>query len=434
MNIRVEATGPCRKEVHVEFPAEAVGKEFAKIVEEYAAVARIPGFRPGRAPRDLVKRRFQKEIVDELKGRLVPQGYQAAVKQEKLETVTVLDVKEQDLKEGNPFAFTIKLDVAPSFELPVYKGLAVKGEKLEIKDEDVDAVIQNIREQNVKYTDSAGRPVQAGDMVQVDFTATSEGKPLGELSEKAASLGSAKDFWLIADQENEFLPGFAAGVLGATVGEQRTIAVTFPADFTEASVAGRKADFATTIKAIREKQLPPIDAEFLKSLGVEDEAKLKERVRSDLQEMRKNNERARVEGELIKQLVAGTTLDIPESVLQEETQQAVYDMVRSNTSRGVAKDEIESNKDQLFDAASKSAAERIKVRYILRKIAAAESISATKEEIQQRIVELARRYQMPPERFEQELDKNNSLGRVADEVRLMKTVSWIYDQAKVEVA
>lgn len=434
MNIRVEATGPCRKEVHVEIPAEKVGEEFSKIINEYVAVARIPGFRPGRAPRDIVKRRFLKEINEEVKGRLVPQGYQAAVKQEKLETVTVLDVKENELKEGSAFGFTIKVDVAPDFEMPTYKGLAVKTQKVELKDEDVEAVITNIREQNVKYTDITGRAVQAGDMVQVDFTATSEGKPLSEISEKAASLGSAKDFWLIADQENEFLPGFAAGVLGAKIGDKRTIEVTFPADFTEKSVAGRKAEFVTDIKAIREKQLPPIDEEFLKSLGVESDATLRERIRADLQKMREDNERARVEGELVKQLLEATKLDVPESVLQEETQQAVYDMVRSNTNRGVAKEEIETNKDQLIDAASKSATERIKVRYILRRIASAEGVVATEQEIQNRIFELARRYQMPPDRFEKELEKNNALGRIADEVRLMKTVSWIYDQARIEVA
>lgn len=434
MNIRVETTGPCRKEVHVEIPAEKVGEAFSKVIGDYVTVARIPGFRPGRAPRELVKRRFLKEINDEVKGRLVPQGYQEAVKQEKLETVTVLDIKEHELKEGQTFAFTVKLDVAPSFEVPEYKGLKVKSQKVAIEDKDIDAVVTNIREQNVKYTDVTGRAVQAGDMVQVDFTGTCDGQPFAAISEKAAALGSAKDFWLIADQENEFLPGFASGVTGATVGEQRTVDVTFPADFTEPSVAGKKAQFATQVKAIREKQLPPIDAEFLKSLGVESEDAMRERIRTDLQKMREDNERARVEGELIKQLVQATTLDVPESVLQEETQQAVYDMVRSNTNRGVAKEEIESKKNELFDAASQSAKERIKVRYILRKIASAEGVVATEQEIQQRISELAHRYQTTVERFEQELEKNNALGRIADEVRLMKTVSWLYDQAKIEVA
>ncbi len=434
MNIRVEQLGPCRRALHVEVPVDQVSKEFADVVGGYVGVARIPGFRAGKAPREMVKRRFAKEISEEIKQRLVPAGYQEAIKQEKLQAVTVLNVEEKELKEGQAFSFTITVDVAPDFELPKYKGLKFESKSEPVADKDIDAVIKNIREQNVKYHDVADRAVQMGDMVQVDFTGLCEGKPFSEYSEKAATLGSAKDFWVIADAENEFLPGFAEGLVGAKVGDQKKIEITLSSAFIESSVAGKKASFDVSVKALREKVLPPMDEEFFKSMGVENEAAFRERIKTDLAEMRTNNERQRIESEIVKTLTNSTKLDVPESVLQEETQQAVYDLVKANTSRGVKQEEIEAKKEELFGAASQSAAERIKARYILRKIASTENIVATEDEINKRVSDLARQYRMTVEMFQKDLEKNNSLGRVADEVRLLKTVSWLYDQSKIEAA
>lgn len=434
MNIRVESLGPCRRALHVEVPADQVSKEFAEVVGGYAGVARIPGFRPGKAPKEMVKRRFAKEINEEIKQRLVPAGYQEAIKQEKLQAVTVLNVEEKELKEGTAFSFTITVDVAPDFELPKYKGLKFTAKNEPVADKDIDAVIKNIREQNVKYNDVADRAVQMGDMVQVDFTGLCEGKPFSEFSEKAATLGSAKDFWVIADAENEFLPGFAEGLVGAKVGDQKKIDITLSPAFIETSVAGKKASFDVSVKALREKVLPPMDEEFFKSMGVDGEPAFRERIKKDLAEMRTNNERQRIENEIVKTLVSGTKLDVPDSVLQEETQQAVYDLVKANTSRGVKQEEIEAKKEELFGAASQSAAERIKARYILRKIASTENIVATEEEITKRVADLARQYRMTTEMFQKDLEKNNALGRVADEVRLLKTVNWLYDQSKIEAA
>ena len=127
MNVRIETAGPCRREVHIEVPADRVTSAFAEVVQAYSEVAKIPGFRPGKAPRDLIRRRFQKEIATEVKERLIPAAYQEAMRQEKIETIAVLDVKEKELAEAQPFAFTITLDVQPSFDLPTYKGLAVEG-------------------------------------------------------------------------------------------------------------------------------------------------------------------------------------------------------------------------------------------------------------------------------------------------------------------
>lgn len=432
MNIRVETAGPCRREVHIEVPADRVGTAFSEVLAAYTRMAKIPGFRPGKAPRDLIRRRFQKEIQGEVKERLIPEGYQAAVKQEKLQTIAVVDVRDQNLEEGQSFAFTVTLDVAPDFALPAYKGMALQGQKVAIQDADVDSVLENIREQNARFEDVAARPVQKGDLVQIDYEGVCEGQPVEQRAPRAKGMGVSKDFWMMADEQNEFLPGFAQGLLGATVGEQRQVAVNFPADFAETELAGRTATYTVTVKALREKKLPEIDAEFIKGVGVDSVEALKARVREDLVRMREQNEKRRLQNEAAKRLLEQTQVEVPDSVLQEETRNEVYDLVRSSQQRGVTKDDIEGKKEELFDAATRTATEKVKLRYILRKIASIEGIEVAEQDVEARIVSLARGWGVPPERLRADLEKKNALGQVRDDVLLSKTLTWLVDHAEVK--
>jgi trigger factor len=431
MNVRVETAGPCRREVHIEVPADRVNSAFDEVVKAYSQVARIPGFRPGKAPRDLIRRRFQKEIATEVKERLIPAAYQEAMQQEKLETINVLDVKEKELSESQPFAFSITLDVQPSFDLPTYKGLAVEGEAVAVKDEDVDEVLQNIREQNARYEEVQGRVLAKGDLAQIDYAGQLDGQPVETVAAKAKGMGEGKDFWLMADEQNEFLPGFAAGLWGAQVGETRTVTVNFPATFVEPSLAGKQASYTVTVKAIREKKLPEIDDEFIKAVGADSLEAMKSRVRGDLQNMREENEKRRQQNEVARLLLQNTTLDLPESVLQEETRQQVYEMVRQSQTSGASKEDIETRKEELFDNAARTASDKIKLRYILRRIAREEKIECTQEEVEARMAMLARSWGVALEKLKADMHKRNALPQVREDVMLNKTLVWLRDQAKV---
>lgn len=434
MNIRVETAGTCRKNIHVEVPADQVSAEFGEVTQAYIQYAKIPGFRPGRAPLGLIQKRYAKEIAQEVKERLVPKGYQHAVKQESLQTVAVLDVKEEPVEAGHPFSFTVIVDVAPDFELPKYEGIKLEGKKVEIGDEDVKGTIDRLREQGGTFEDVTTRGVQKGDLVKVDYEGTLDGKNLEEIAPGAAGLGKGKDFWLMADQENEFLPGFSTALLGAKVGEKKQIEVEFPADFAEKAVAGKKASYAAEVTAIRERKLAEINEEFLKSLGVDSEETLKRRVREDLQSMREGGEKRRLQGEIIKKLLEETKLDVPESVLATETRNEVYDLVQQTSHRGASADDIEGKKEELFEVATKNATERVKLRYILRRIAAQEKVEVTKEEFDARIQGLAAQHRVPADRVIADLKKNESLGRLEDEVRLNKTLALILDKAEVKLS
>ncbi|HEY8240495.1 MAG TPA: trigger factor [Kiritimatiellia bacterium] len=431
MNIRVEQAGACRKEVHIEVPAADVATEFNAVLTAYAQGVRIPGFRPGKAPKDLVRRRFSKEIAQEVKDRLIPRAYQEALKREKLEAVAVLDVRDKAVEEGQPFAFSLVLDVAPEFSLPDYKGLALQATKREVSDKDIDDTLVTLREQNAAYEEIKGRAVAQGDLVQIDYEGVCDGQPVEQIAPQAAGLGKGQNFWMVADPERAFLPGFGEAMVGANVGEKRQVLVDFPADFAEKAVAGKKATYFADVKEIREKKLPPIDEAFLKSVGCATEAELRDRIRKDMAGLRESNEKRRLQGEIIKQLLERTQFEVPASVLQEETQNEVYDMVQQSTHRGVTREDIENKKDELIETATRNASERIKLRFVLRKIAEAEKIAVTEDELSQRVIALAQRYQTTPQKLQAELEKRGSLGRVAEDARAGKTLAFLLDQAKV---
>ncbi len=431
MNVRIETTGPCRREVHIEVPVDQVKSTFDQVILAYSQQARIPGFRPGKAPRELVKRRFQKEIATEVKERLIPGAYHEAAQKEKLETLQVLDVKDKELAEDQVFAFTVTLEVAPSFDLPTYKGLAIAGQSNPVADQDVDNVIDNIREQNARYEEVTGRALAKGDLAQIDYAGQVEGQSVESMAPNAKGMGEGKDFWLMADEQNEFLPGFAQGLIGAQVGETRDVKVDFPADFAEPALAGKKAVYAVSVKGMREKKMPEIDDEFIKAVGAESLAAMKDRIRHDLQNMREENEKNRQQNEVARLLLQNTTMDVPESILQEETRKQVYDLVRQSQTRGASEADIATRKEELFDAAARSASDKVKLRFILRRIVREEKIECTDEEVSARMAMLARSWRMPLEQLKADLKKRDGMGQLREDVLLSKALAWLRDQAVV---
>ncbi len=433
MNIRVENTGICRKTVHIELPADEVSKELETVLASYAKMARVPGFRPGRAPRGLIQRRYAREINQEVKERLIPRSFQQAIKQEKIETVAVLDVKEEELEEGRPFVFTVMLDVAPDFTLPSYTGIEIAGQKVEVSDGDVESTILRLRKDSGQYQDVTGRGVQKADMVQIDYEGTLDGQPLETVAPAASGLGKGKDFWMIADSENSFLPGFGEGLIGAKVGETREVAVEFPSDFPERSVAGKKAQYTAKVNMVRENIPAELNEAFLQSLAVGTVEDLRERVKRELTGMREASEHRRQLGEIVRYLLANTQLDVPESVVAQETKNEVYDLVRQSTHGGMSSDDIEQHKEELFDAATRTATDKVKLRYVLRRIAAAEKVESTRQELDRRIARMAMEYQMPENRFRADLEKRQVMGKIEEEVRLNKTLDMLLEKAKVTV-
>lgn len=430
MKCTIEDLGPCRKKLNIEFSTEEVGVELGETLKAITKGARIPGFRPGRAPAAMVQRHYQKEIAEEIRDRLVARGYHDAVNQNKLDVAELLDVTEAQYIAGQPMTYSVTVDVPPTFELPTYKGIALTGRKVEVKNDEVESTLKGMLERQAKFEDVTGRAAQKGDLVQVDYVGTSEGKPVAELAAGAAGLGKMDGYWMLIEDEHALLPGLGTALIGASTGETKQVEVKFPADFSRKELAGKTASYTVTIKAIRERKLAANYESLFKPFGVTDEAQLRERIRKDLEVLKKDNEQRQRRDSAAQWLLSNVMFDVPESTVQRETQSNVYDVVSQNVRRGIAQTEIEAHRGEIFETAKRTATSDIKLRYILHKIADAEGVEVTTAEVDAEIQKIAAQSRMTPQQARTALQKNERMDGLREALRRDKALDFVLAEAK----
>jgi trigger factor len=431
MKCTIEEVGPCRKKLNIEFTAEEVGAELAEAIQAFSKGAKIPGFRPGRAPAAMVQRHYSKEIAEEIRDRLVARGYHDAVNENKLAVAELLDVTEAQYVAGQPLSYSVTVDVPPQIELPDYKGIALTGTKVAVRDDEVEGTLKGMLERQAKFEDVTGRAVQKGDLVQVDYVGTSEGRPVAEVAPGAAGLGKMDGYWMLVEDEHALLPGLGEALIGANAGETKQVVVKFPAEFGRKELAGKTADYTVSIKAIRERKLPANYESLLKPFGVADEAQLRERIRKDLEVLKQDNEQRKRRDATAQWLLSNVIFDVPESIVQRETQNTVYDVVSQNVRRGIAQTEIEAHRGEIFETAKRTASSEVKLRYILHKVAEVENLDVNAAELEAEIGRLATQSRLTPLQARTQLQKNGRLDGLREMLKRDKALDFVLAQAKV---
>jgi trigger factor len=416
--------------MRVEIEAQKVDEAFESVMKDFRREANLPGFRPGKAPREMVLRKYEKDILDETKRKLISEAYRKAVEEQKLDVLGQPDIEEIQFNRGQPLQFAATIETAPEFELPDYKGLLIQRELRGVTDADVERALNLLREQRVTFN-KVERALQSGDIAVVNYTGTCEGKPIIELAPTAKGLSENKHFWVEATP-NSFIPGFADQLIGAQAGDKRTVAVDFPADFVTPQLAGKKGSYEVEVTEVKEKVLPVLDEALAKSYGAESLEKLQAGVRTDLENELKFKQDKTVRTEVVRALLGRVNFDLPETAVAHETRNVVYDLVQENTKRGVPRQAIEQQKEQIYSAATRNAKERVKVQFLLQKIAEKEDIKVSQEEIAQRVHHLAGMYQIPADKFLRDLQKRNGLIEVYDQIMNEKVINFLQENAKIE--
>ena len=430
MNVTLEHLAPCKKLLRVEIEPKQVDETFESITKDFQRQASLPGFRPGKAPKEMVVRKYGKDIEDEVKRKLISDSYKKAVEEQKLDVLGYPDIEEIQFNRGQPLQFAATVETAPEFELPEYKGLQVQREATGVTEEDLNRALDALREQQVSFK-SAERPVQEGDIAVVNYKGSVEGKPITEIAPTAQGLTEKQGFWIDVPSKS-FIPGFAEQLVGAKAAEKRTLNIDFPADFVTPQLAGKKGVYEVEIVEVKEKVLPALEDAFAKSYGAESMDKLKEGVRRDLENELNYKQNRNIRNQLIRALLGRVNFDLPETAVARETKNVVYDLVQENAKRGVSRETIEKQKDQIYNAASAGAKDRVKVAFLMQKIAEKEDIKVSQQEIAQRINNLAGMYQIPPEKFAKDLQKRNGLIEIYDQIMNEKVLDMLQQNAKVE--
>jgi trigger factor len=420
-----EAT--CRRELDLEIPAENVQKTTEKIAKDFARVARVPGFRPGKAPVTLIRRRFAEEIKGEVLESLVPEYVQQALAEKKLSPITRPQIDKVDFTEAGPLKFRASFEVLPEFELGDYKNLKVEVEAIEVGDAEIDKTLEEMRQRAATYVPVEGRAARDGDYVQVKLMGTPAGGGDPIRSDNVTCHIGAE----------ETLPAFSENLRGTSPGETRRFESKYPNDYPDAKLAGKSYNFAVEVHSIKEKKLPELNDEFVKDLGegaggANTLAELRERIRERLDAARDEQQQAQAREKILEELVKRHDFPVPEALIEHQMDVRLERVVRSLASQGVDPRAVNVDWVSMRQRQHDRAERDVKAEILIDRVATAEKMEATDEDVEKEIALLAERSGESAAAIRARLTKEDTLDRMKSKLRSDKAIDWLYRTAQIQ--
>ena len=429
MNVTIDDLGPCKKLVRVEIDAEVVDKEFNSMVSEFRKFAQIPGFRAGKAPRAVIEKNYGERISDEVKKKMIPDAYREAIKEHDLKVIGYPDIEETQFGKGEALLFTATVETEPEFEVPEYKGIEVTAVTTDVVDGEVDDALERLRQGKAELKE-VDRPVQENDFTRANLSGTCDGKPVKEVVPDAELYHGGENLPILAKKES-FIPGIGEALFGMKVGEKKTVPVEFPEDFSNETLAGKKAEYEIEVIGVMESVMPELNDEFAQTFEAGSLDALKDGIRRDLENEKQYQRRRHIRNQLVDALTRDIDCELPETALMKETRSVIYDIVEENHRRGISKDVIDEHKDQIFSQANANAKDRLKVSFLLARIAEKEEIKVDPQEIDMQIRMMAQQQKTKPEKLAQKLREDGRLMDIHDQIQANKALEFLAEHAKV---
>ena len=432
MHVTTEQKENCVIDLHVTLPAERFEKEFQRIAEEYCRLARIPGFRKGKAPRSAVEKKYSKEIKQEATEKLMEAAVREAIQEKKMELAQYPQIKDVRLEEDHTLHVTATLITKPEIELAHYRGLEVSVEKQIADDAAVERHLTKMREDAADFVTVEGRGLEMDDFAVLDYSGTLDGVSLEErYPDLSPSFASRQHAWFRMEKKSP-LPGFAEALLGLKADEEKEVTVTFPKTCPEEVLREATVTYAVKLHEIKEHQLLPLDDAFASKLKPDLTLEaLKKEIRDYLQQTMDYHFRQKTQAAVVEKLLQQNPCDPPATIVQRETANVLKNIIHENQERGVPEEMIKSHQEELMTSAKQSAEEKVKLHFLLNDIAEKEKIVITPEELQQQITMLSQRYKMSVEKLLKELKKNHALGSIQEDMIFSKTLQWVVDHATI---
>jgi trigger factor len=417
----------CKRELELEIPAENVKKATEKISRDLARVARIPGFRPGKAPVTLIQRRFAEEIKGEVLDSLLPEVLSQSLQEKKLTPVNRPEVDQVNFTESGLVKFRATFEVIPEFELGDYKGLEVEVDSLEIGDAEVDKAIEEIRERAASYAPVEGRAIQDGDFAQIKLIGAPEG---GGEPVRADSV-------LCHIGAEETLESFNENLRGAKTGETKNFAAKYPDDYPDPKLAGKTYNYTVEVLGIKEKKLPELNDEFAKDVaGVKAEfstlEEMRKKVREQLEAAREAKQGEQAREKILEVLIKKHDFPVPESLIEGQMDARLERVVRSLAGQGVDPRAVNVDWVSLRSRQRARATDDVKAEIILDRIASAENIDASEEDVEKQLQAMAAAGGESATSLRARLTKQGALDRMKSKLRSDKTIEWLYQQSRIQ--
>lgn len=424
MKCEVDVLTPTQRRLRVEVPAERVDRAFARVYREVGRRAKVRGFRSGKIPRGVLHGLYGAEIQTEALSEIVGESLADAVRDRGLELVSEPRLDVGELKQEQPFAFTVVVDVKPDIELGNYRAVPLERVRAEVGDEEVDRALADIRERSAQLEPVEDRVrVEEGDYVLVDFSATVDGEPFP---------GSTAEGYPVDIGAGQSLPEFEQGLVGMEREAPRTLVVNLPASVQDERMAGKQAEFEVTVRDIRRKILPPLDDEFARDYGECDSLpELREKLRSDLQREVDAFQDRRLQDRIVDRLVEEHDFEAPPSMVDLELSYLVERAKARRDPSGA--DAPAPTADELREELAPQARSQVKARLLLEKIAAAEGIAASDEEVDRRVEALARASGEQAGSVRERYRQDRARAVLRSQIESGKTLDFLLREADVTV-
>jgi trigger factor len=409
-----EAT--CKRELDLEIPAEAVQKAVDRVAKEFARVARVPGFRPGKAPITLIRRKFADDIKSEVLQSLVPEQIERAVTENKMVPVTQPQVDKVDFAESGPVKFRATFEVLPEFDLGQYKDLEIEVEDHKIEDADVDKAIEELRDRAATFVPAEARPIADGDYAQLKLKGIPAGG--GETLEAESVLCHVGG--------EETMDAFNQNLRGANTGDHKNFDVSYPSDYPDPKLQGKTYSYVVEVLGIKEKKRPELTDEFAKDLGEgQTVEELRAKVRENLEAARSHRLNEQAREKLLAKIVQSHDFPVPQALVEHQMDSRLERTVRSLAAQGVDPRAVNVDWVALRSRQKDRAAEDVKAELLLDRIGSAENIDVTDEDVEKEIESIAQRSGESATVVRANLTRHGALDRMKSKLRSEKTLDWL---------
>jgi trigger factor len=412
----------CKHEIEVTVPVDEIARETDRVVADIQQKARLPGFRPGKAPASLIRTKFSKQVRDDVLENLLPKYFRQKVEEEHLEVVGRPNVKDVHFHEGEPLRFKAEFEVAPEIELKDYRGVTVHYTEPQVSDEDIAKRLDEIREQKSQMVNVEPRPVVDGDYAVVTLDSLSGVDQAIHQDEVVLHVGGP-----------DTIAGFSDALRGMSPEEEKEFEVVYPEDFGQEKLAGKTVRFRAKLTTIRTKELPELNDEFAQDLGdypsLDD---LREAVRKAIFSEREYASQQKAKEQLIDKLIETHEFPVPEAYIERQIEASLENQFRDLAERGIDPTKLKIDWSKIKEAQRPKALRDVKASLLVDKIAEREAIVPTNDEVDVEVQRIAKQQREPVAAVRKKLQKDGVLSRIAYQIRSNKTLNFLFEHARKE--
>jgi trigger factor len=413
-----------RKTVRVEIPQETVDAEIDRLARDYSRKARIPGFRPGKAPARVIKQRFKDQILHDVAQDLIPRAMDDALRERGVEAVDTPDVRDVTVEEGQPLTFTASFDTVPEFDPGDLTTIALTRAAVAIDDEAVNGALQRLRDRAARFEPVEGRGVDHGDTVVLDIDrrdAGDAGKPVDSHKDVSIELGAKAN-----------PPGFDEQLLGLEVGATKSFPIHYPPDYPIGELANSDVSYTVTVKGLKRRVLPELDDEFAKDLGeFETLDALRTRVRADLEHEAGHEADRTLRADLMKQLATRVPFEVPGSLVERELDRRIEDFARRLMDQRIDPRQAGIDWNAFRESQRDPSRETVAAALVLDEVMRREQLAVSDDEIEREIATYAERTGRTPAAVRAALEKEGGVSRIAAGLRREKAIDFVMARARM---